>query len=406
MLRFILRAFNFFVVGRYTLGMNIRLILAFALISFVPIAAHAQEPSIAPDVTVLEKARVVSVQNTEERPVAGAGIMTTYQELTAEVLEGAEKGAVVSLENDYVPLAAGELFYLLHTKGALDGVDTYAVSEPYRINALLILVGFFVLLVALLGGKQGIRGLIALAGGFVLIVSFLLPGILAGYSPVLISVIVASLIAVVGSYITHGFNRTTSVAVLGMVGTILLTGVLALIAVKATRLTGLSSEESVYLNLNTHGSINLQGLLLGGILIGLLGVLYDAAIGQAVAVEELHAVAPHLSRRAIFKRAMRIGREHIGALVNTLAIAYVGASLPLLLLFYNSGTGTFAMHVNQEIFATEIVRTIVGSVGLILAVPITTLIAVGMLIKGAGTADTAILHAEEARLQTLHGHSH
>ena len=117
-------------------------------------------------------------------------------------------------------------------------------------------------------------------------------------------------------------------------------------------------------------------------MIGLLGVLYDVSIGQAISVEELHHVAPHLPRWKIYKRAIRIGREHIGALINTLAIAYVGASLPLLLLFYSSGSDTpFLMTINKEIFSTEIIRTLIGSIGLVLAVPITTLLSTVMLIQ-------------------------
>ena len=185
---------------------------------------------------------------------------------------------------------------------------------------------------------------------------------------------------ILGSYITHGFNKVTTSAVIGMVVTILFTGLLALISIHGAKLSGFSNEEAVYLNMNTNGSIDFAGLLLGGIIIGLLGVLYDAAIGQAVAVDELHQVGPHLSRTVIFRRALRIGREHIGALVNILAIAYVGASLPLPLLFYQSGAD-FSLTINSEIFATEIVRAMVGSIGLILAVPITTLIAVVILIR-------------------------
>jgi len=115
-------------------------------------------------------------------------------------------------------------------------------------------------------------------------------------------------------------------------------------------------------------------------MIGLLGVLYDVAIGQAISVEELHHIAPHIPRRNIYLRSLRIGREHIGALVNTLAIAYVGASLPLLLLFSQS-SGSFLELANREVFATEILRTLIGSIGLVLAVPITTLLAVWILIK-------------------------
>jgi len=133
--------------------------------------------------------------------------------------------------------------------------------------------------------------------------------------------------------------------------------------------------------LNTRGSLDLAGLLLGGILIGVLGVLYDAAIGQAVSVEELARAGQHYSRRDVYARALRIGREHVGALVNTLAIAYAGAPLPLLLLFFGTGDIDIGLTINRELFATEIVRILVGSIGLVLAVPITTAVAVSMLVS-------------------------
>jgi uncharacterized membrane protein len=241
-------------------------------------------------------------------------------------------------------------------------------------------VALFIVLVLLIGGIQGIRGLISLAGSFILIIYVLIPGILHGYSPVLISIGVSSLIIVLGSYVTHGFNKTTSSAVIGMIVTVIFTGIMAYSAVHTAQFSGLASEEAVFLNLNTRGNIDLVGILIGGIMIGLLGILYDVAIGQAISVEELHHIAPHIPRKIIFKRAMRMGREHIGALVNTLAIAYVGASLPLLLLF-STPPVNIGMTINREVFATEIIRALIGSIGLILAVPITTLLSTFMLIK-------------------------
>ncbi len=274
----------------------------------------------------------------------------------------------------------GDLLYLRHDVDVLENFDMYSVADAYRLPWLYGLAGIFVVCVLAFGGRQGFRGLLALALSFVVIAYVLFPGILHGISPVLMSIGVASVMIILGSYITHGFNKITTSAVIGMVVTILFTGLLAYISIHGAKLTGFSSDESVYLNLNTNGSIDFAGLLLGGILIGLLGVLYDAAIGQAVAVDELHHVGPHLPRSIIFKRALRIGREHIGALVNILAIAYVGASLPLLLLFYQSGSD-FGLTMNREIFATEIIRTLVSSIGLILAVPLTTLVAIFLLIK-------------------------
>lgn len=338
----------------------------------------AQE--LAADRTELLKSEVVSVLSEETRLIPGTETETTYQTLKVKILEGEQAGTQVTVENDYLNLKAGDTFYLRHTIDGLSGFETYSVSESYRLPLLGFLALLFLGTVAFFGGKQGLRGLLALAGGFLLIIYVLLPGILGGFSPVLMTMIVASLIVTVGSYVTHGFNRTTSAAVLGMLATIGLTGLLAYASIHFGRLSGFSSDEAVYLNMNTRGSIDFAGLLLGGIMIGLLGVLYDVAIGQAVAVDELARAGTHLTRRDVYLRALRIGREHTGALVNTLAIAYVGASLPLLLLFYQTSSDVLTV-TNQEIFATEIIRTLVSSIGLVVAVPITTFIAARMLVS-------------------------
>jgi uncharacterized membrane protein len=170
-----------------------------------------------------------------------------------------------------------------------------------------------------------------------------------------------------------------------------LTGILAYLGVTLARLNGLASEEAFYLNLNTSGTLDFAGLLLGGIMIGVLGVLDDIAVTQAAVVSELYNSASHLSRKEIYKKALRVGKEHVGALVNTLALAYTGASLPLL-LFFSMSDSSISSIINQEIFATEIIRTIVGSIGLILTVPITTFLAVYFLKGYKGEA--------------VHSHSH
>lgn len=356
------------------------LFLVFAPLTYAADASIVPEPS-AGQITN-ELAQVVSIVTQERRPVPGTRVSETFQTLRAEVLEGTEKGNIVTVQNDYLALSVGEKFYALHTIDNTEGTDIYTVSEPYRIPQLYALIGIFIAVVILFGGLQGIRALAALAASFFFIGYLLLPGILHGYSPVLVAISVSSLIIVLGSYITHGFNKVTTSAVLGMLLTIGITGIFAHFAIGSLRLSGFSTEEAVALNFDTAGSINFVGLLLGGVLIGLLGVLYDAAIGQAVAIEELSRAVPHASRKHIFRRALRIGREHIGALVNTLAIAYVGVSLPLLLLFYNlSPDVSIATTLNREIFATEIARALIGGIGIVLAVPITTAISVYLLVR-------------------------
>ncbi len=352
----------------------------------------AQE--LVPDEITYVKAEVLEVQKQEIQTIPGTDRETDFQVLRVRLLEGAEAGKIVTIENDYLSLRIGERFYVMHIYSALDERDYYSVSDPYRIPTLALFGLLFLACLFLFGGKQGIRGLLALVASLFFIFYLLLPGILAGYSPILVALGVASVIIVAGSYITHGFNRTTTAAVIGMLITIGITGLLAYFAIDSARLTGYADEESVYLSFNTRGVIDFVGLLLGGLLIGLLGVLYDAAISQAIAVEELWNVGPHLTRREVYKRGLRIGREHIGALVNTLAIAYVGASLPLLLLFSLSSSQNLITTINQELFATELLRTMIGSTGLILAVPITTLVAVYML------------HGRISSTEVTHKHHH
>ncbi|MDB5225145.1 MAG: hypothetical protein JWL87_97 [Candidatus Adlerbacteria bacterium] len=364
----------------------------FLALSFQATAAQAQE--LVPDTVTIVKAQVVEVVSDDTRPIPGIGATSIYQSIRAEILEGEDAGQVLTLDNDYLRLKAGEVFYARHTVNRIDGTNRYTVLDPYRLPVLAFFAGLFLVCLFAFGGLQGLRGLVALAASIGLIVYVLLPGILSGISPLPLSIGVAGIIIIAGSYITHGINRTTSAAVAGMLATVVVTGILAYIAVHWGRLSGFSSEEATYLNIDTRGGIDFVGLLLGGLVIGLLGILYDAAISQAIAVEELLGMNRDASRAHIFKRALRIGREHIGALVNTLAIAYVGAYLPLLLLFKLTSTQSIWITINQELFATELLRTLVGSTGLILAVPLTTALAVWML------------HGRAPAAHAGHSHSH
>jgi uncharacterized membrane protein len=392
------------------------LYIAVLAAAFMPLLGFAAEPAsvattapseqvIIEDKVEVVKARVISIKESRQGVIAGTDAPAQFQTIEAEILEGTQTGKRLTVENDYLMLEEGEVFYLSHTTRGDTGTEVYAVFDPYRLPALAWLCVIFVIVVVVFGGIQGVRGLASLVGSLALIMYVLLPSIAQGYSPVLASVGVASLIIVLGSYVTHGFTKTTSSAVIGMIGTVVVTGLLAHLAVIWTKLSGFESDESVYLNISSAGTIDLKGLLFGGIVIGLLGVLYDAAIGQSVAVEELHRVGPHLSRRYIYTRALRIGREHIGALVNTLAIAYAGASLPLLLLLQTLHDTPWLSMINKEMFAAEIVRTLVGSIGLVLTVPITTLIAVVMLVKKPSDASPDVT-AKEAEAVEEHVCAH
>lgn len=362
-----------------------------------------QAAEIIQDTVTVVKARVISVQNKEAVVLPGLDTLSHEQTITAEILKGDMRGTIVTFDNDYVQLKKGDLFYLSHVVSGHDGFESFSVDDPYRFPILAFFAVLFAVLVFVIGGKPGVKGLATLLGSFVLILYVLIPGILAGYSPMLVTIAVSALIIGVGSYVTHGFNKTTTSAVVGMIITVIITGILAYIAVKVGNFSGYDSEEAVYLNVNLQGRIDMIGLLMGGIMIGLLGVLYDTAISQAISVEELHRIAPHASRTHVFKRAMRIGREHIGALVNTLAIAYAGAALPLILLFYVSPLGA-SVAVNREIFSVEILRILIGSIGLILAVPITTALALVILVKKTITTEREPSQEEITKLESYTHH--
>ena len=296
----------------------------------------------------------------------------------------------MTIENDFLVLEKGDKFFLRHSIDGLDGREMYAVRDIDRRGVILGFIILFAIVVIVFSGKQGLRSILSLAGSFFVILYILVPSLLKGYPPVLTSIAIAAVILFLAIFLTHGFNRESGVAFSGTVLAVILTGILAYVGVELASLSGFASDEAVYLNFNTRGMLDFTGLLLGGIMIGVLGVLDDIAITQAAIVSELYSSAPHLSKKEIYIKAIRVGKEHAGALVNTLALAYTGVSLPLLLLFSTSDS-SMASIINQEIFATEIIRTTVGSIGLILTVPITTLLAVYALKNYKGKH---------------HGHSH
>jgi uncharacterized membrane protein len=319
------------------------------------------------------KARVIKVLDEETRPILGTDTVHLYQTITAEALGGPKEGEIITIENDYLELQEGDKFYFNYVV-YMDGTEDYGVINIDRTASLFAFIALFVLAIVLFGGKQGVRSLFALAGSFFVIFYILLPGILGGWNPLFASVAVASGILFAAIFFTHGFNRESAVAYAGTMIAVFLTSIFAMIAVFATDLSGFTDEATTYLNFNTGGKLDFTALLLGAIIIGVLGVLDDVAVTQAAVVTELYQSNQSLSRIDVFKKAIRVGREHVSALVNTLVLAYTGASLPLLLHFYVAAED-FGMTINTELFATEIIRTIVGSIGLVMAVPIVTLLA-------------------------------
>ena len=253
--------------------------------------------------------------------------------------------------------------------------ETFFIADQVRTDALLILFVIFIFMVLLISKWRGLGSLLGMAFSFLVIIYFILPKIAEGNNPILIAILGSLMIIPATFYPSHGVNSKTTVAVFSTLLALLVTGFLANFFINFAKLSGLSSEEAGFLQVMYPGLLNMKGLLLAGVIIGVLGVLDDITVSQASIVQQLKIANPNLKTGELYIRAMQVGHDHISSMVNTLVLVYAGASLPLLLLF-NDAARPFAEIINYEIIADEIVRTLVGSIGLILAVPISTFLAV------------------------------
>jgi len=256
-----------------------------------------------------------------------------------------------------------------------DGTQTASIIDRWRLPLLRNLVGAFAIVTILVAGWRGIRALVSLSLTVVLAVKLLIPALLAGWNPVALAISLGTLITVATLVLTQGLNRQVLAAVLGTMVGLLVTGILAIVVTKAAQFTiSQGSEQITFLQQLTQGQIDLSGLLLAAVIFGGLGVLNDVAISQAATVDELRSVSPRMPRLELYRRTMNVGIAHLGATINTLVFAYLGAALPLLVVLAIQ-VESFNLTVNEEIIAVEVVRTLVGSIGILLAVPATTAIA-------------------------------
>ncbi|GAA1824660.1 hypothetical protein GCM10009682_51020 [Luedemannella flava] len=279
----------------------------------------------------------------------------------------------------------GDRVILIYLEDAMSGTP-YQIVDHDRGRALWMLAAAFALAVIAFGRWRGLAALAGLAVTFGVLLLFVVPAILDGASPLLVAIVGAAAVMLVVLYLTHGLSVTTSMAVLGTLVSLVLTGLLSAGATAVTELTGVSSEEASFLTLS-FPDVNMHGLLLAGILIGSLGVLDDVTVTQAYTVRELAHANPGLGFTDLYRRAARVGRAHIASVINTIILAYAGASLPLLLLIA-AGNRPLGEVLTNQLIAGEIVRSIVGTVGLIAAVPITTALA-ALAIRG-GTPPPAV----------------
>ena len=251
--------------------------------------------------------------------------------------------------------------------------EEYVITDYNRTGYLFGLFILFAFMAIAIGKRRGLLSLVAMLISFLTIFKFTLPQILIGRSPFLITGLSCLFIIPVTFYLSHGFNKKTHVSVVSTLLTLIITIIVTAISISAAKLTGYSSDEAMFLQI-ANGTINMRGILLAGIIIGFLGVLDDVTVSQANIVFELKRASANLGTFELYKKAMKIGQDHIASMINTLILVYAGASTPLLLLFIGNPQ-PFAHIINVELIADEVVRTLLGSIGLILAVPLTTFLA-------------------------------
>ena len=252
----------------------------------------------------------------------------------------------------------------------------YYFADFARGTPLVVLASLFVLAVIAMSRLKGASALLGLGVSILVLINFVLPAILEGSNPLAVAIVGSATIMFLALYLSHGINARTTAALLGTLVSLALTGLLAVLFVEAAHFTGLSSEEATFLQLSA-GQINLRGLVLGGIVIGALGVLDDVTVTQSSAVWELRAANETMTAKELYRSALNVGRDHIASTVNTLVLAYAGASLPLMILL-SSSPQPLSTVLTSEVIATEIVRTLVGSIGLVASVPVTTALAAGI----------------------------
>jgi uncharacterized membrane protein len=319
-------------------------------------------------------AEVVTVQDVPCQGQPEQGIRC--RQVAFELLEGPDRGRSIAQELVVTPttpdLSPGDRVTMAYDPGAEPEFQYRFVDRDRGALLFWLALAFSVAVVAL-GRLRGLAALAGLAASLVVLVQFVLPAILDGRDPLAVSIVGSSAIAFLALYLAHGLTTMTTVAVLGTLSSLALTAVLARIFVGLAELTGFASEEAIVVQIGA-ARVDLAGIILGGVVIGALGAIDDMTVTQASAVWELRAADPVMGRGALTRAGMRIGRDHVASTVNTLALAYAGASMPILLLLILSQQPV-ATVISGEVIATEIVRTLVGSMGLVAAVPITTWLA-------------------------------
>jgi uncharacterized membrane protein len=342
---------------------------------------------LMPDLTPTDAIPVIGQQTDRGRIVEDLGLDATgLPRFSVELPDGERVEALVQDGSAAMPgltsrepYEVGDEVVVTRFSGPAAG-SFAAITEPWRLPLLGAVAALFAVAVLAIGGVRGARSLVALALTLTVVVKVVVPLLLRGIDPILLAVGVAAAVTLATLLLTEGFSRITTAAVIGTCAALALTAVLAAAFTAAAEFTALQGNESIAFLIPIVGDrIDLNGILLAATVFGALGVLDDVTVTQAATVEQLHRAEPAAGRGGVLGRAMRVGRSHIAATVNTLMLAYLGAGLPLLLLFALSGSSPLVV-LNGEVVAVEVIRALVGSIGIVAAVPLTTLVAVALMV--------------------------
>ena len=333
--------------------------------------------------------RVALVLSEETAQVGGTEQWT--QQLEVQITTGSLKGETVTLRRGgevmatkYTRMRPGDQILLQRLPS--EGGSVLHVFDFIREPALLWLTLLFAGVAILVGKWTGVRSLLGAAFGALIVLRFILPRMLAGHNPLLVSLAGAAILIAVSQYLVYGFKWKIHAALSGVILSLAITSVLAIFFTWWAKITGLGSEEAPLLALAAGTYIDLRGLVLAQVIIGSLGVLDDICVGQASAIFQLRSANPRLDWQQLFRHGIAIGRDHIGAMVNTLLLVYIAASLPLFALL-SLQRFSWRLLINQEFLAEEIILTLVGSLGLMLAMPITSLVASRLAVRTAAVED-------------------
>jgi len=340
------------------------------------------EEEAGSELVVFEKGVVLSVK-TEEQNYDGH--ITQLQSVKIRLTTGKHKDEIRFIENSLsdnmtfdIPLEEG-IRVVLQLEEYDDGTYDLFVMDYVRDNYIMYLLIFFIIAILFVGRWKGVKTIFTLAVTVLFVFKVHLPLILKGMNPIWVTVLVATLITIITMFFISGFKKKTLAAILGTMLGVIIAGTLAFYVGAKVRLTGLSSEEAAMLMYIPQGiTFNFRNLLFSGILLGALGAVMDVSMSIASAIDEMHVLNPTISWKRLFLSGMSVGRDIMGTMSNTLILAYTGSTIPLLLLFMAYDT-PFIKMVNLDIIATEIIRSLAGSIGLVLTIPITATIAVLLL---------------------------